>query len=365
MKHKYIKERENLHLKQNKLMAMFAELDPDPVFRFDSQGKILLANEAGSILLNNNYIIGKFLFELLPDFKEINFIDCVKNGNKSSISVQLNNKYYQFIVHGFPELEIGQLYGRDITELKNAEDDLKKALEKAEESEKLKSDFLTQISHEIRTPLNSIIGYSGLLREELKENYKIDMDALTLGMENAGKRLFKTIDKILNMAQIHTGSFEKYFENFNLYELLKRLHYENTSFAEEKNIAFNLLNKTGENEIYVYGDSYSINQIFTNLIENALKYTHKGNVDIIIEKTEDGLICVKIIDTGIGINSEYLKKVFAPFSQEESGYSRTYDGIGLGLALTKKYADFNNIDIKIESEKAIGTKFIVIFKGIS
>jgi signal transduction histidine kinase len=365
MKHNYLKEQEDLQSKQNKLMAMFAELDPDPVIRFDSQGKILLVNEAVSELVDTANITGKYLFEFLPSFKEINFADCVKNGSKSSISVQLNNRYYQFIIHGIPELEIGQLYGRDITELKNFEENLKQALKKAEESEKLKSDFLTQISHEIRTPLNSIIGYSGLLREELKQNYKIEMDALTLGLENGSKRLYKTIDKILNMAQIHTGNFEKYFENFNLYELLKSLHYENISFAEEKNLAFNLINKTGENNLYVYGDSYSVNQIFSNLIENALKYTHKGSVEIVIEINKDNSINVKINDTGIGMNEEYLKKVFAPFLQEESGYSRTYDGIGLGLALTKKYADLNNIELKIESEKSIGTKFVVIFKGIN
>ena len=364
MKNKYIKEQESLLLKQAKLMAMFAELDPDPVFRFDPQGKILLANEAGTNLINSNYIIGKNLSDLIPIFKEINFIECIKTGKKISISISYNKKYYQFIVHGFPELEIGQIYGRDITEQKNIERDLKKALEKAKESERLKSEFLKQISHEVRTPLNSIIGYSSLLKEELDKNYNSDLYVLTLGIENSGKRLFRTIDKILNMAQLHTGRYEKYFENINLFELLKKLHKENISFAEEKNLSFNLYNKTGEREVFVYGDSYSINLIFINIIENALKYTHKGNVDIVLYKEDNDLICVKVIDSGIGIKREYQQKIFTPFTQEETGYSRSYDGTGLGLALSKRFAEINNMDIKIESEKSQGTTFTVIFKGI-
>ena len=364
MKKKYLKEQENLLLKQARLMAMFAELDPDPVFRFDGQGKILLANEAGTNLINSNYIVGKHISELIPAFKEINFADCVKTGKNISILANCNKKYYQFIIHGFPELEIGQIYGRDITEQKNIEKNLKCALEKAEESEKLKSEFLTQISHEIRTPLNSIIGYSSLLREELNKNFNSELDMLTLSIENSGKRLYKTIDKILNMAQIHTGSYEKYFENFNLIELLKKLHMENISFAEEKNLSFNLYNRTGERDVFIYGDSYSITLIFTNIIENALKYTHKGNVDIVIEKNSNNLISVKIMDSGIGITKEYQSKIFMPFSQEETGYSRSYDGTGLGLALSKKFADVNNIDILIESEKLKGTIFTITFKGI-
>ncbi|MDX1701909.1 MAG: ATP-binding protein, partial [Melioribacteraceae bacterium] len=108
-------------------------------------------------------------------------------------------------------------------------------------------------------------------------------------------------------------------------------------------------------------DQYSINQLFANLLENAIKYTNKGSVTIRTQRNELGNIQVDIEDTGIGISDDYLPKLFDPFSQEEQGYTRSYEGIGLGLSLVKSYAELNNAEIKVESKKDIGTVFSVIF----
>ena len=101
--------------------------------------------------------------------------------------------------------------------------------------------------------------------------------------------------------------------------------------------------------------------MFINLIENAIKYTNKGSITIESSQNPFGNIQVDITDTGIGISQDYISKIFDPFSQEEQGYTRTYEGIGLGLSLVKSYAELNNAELKVKSEKNIGSVFTVIF----
>ena len=113
----------------------------------------------------------------------------------------------------------------------------------------------------------------------------------------------------------------------------------------------------------ILADEYSIMQIFANLIDNAIKYTKKGKVEILLTKNKSGNVMVEVKDTGIGMSKEFLPKIFEPFVQEEQGYSRSYEGNGLGLALTKRYCEINNAVIEVESEKNVGSTFRVIFKS--
>ena len=120
-----------------------------------------------------------------------------------------------------------------------------------------------------------------------------------------------------------------------------------------------LYNKNKNNSIKC--DEYSIHQIFSNLIDNAVKYTASGSVIIELRKDKDNKIEVEVKDTGIGISEDYLQNLFLPFSQEEQGYTRKFDGNGLGLALVKKYCELNNIGISVSSKKGTGTSFTLIF----
>ncbi len=108
-------------------------------------------------------------------------------------------------------------------------------------------------------------------------------------------------------------------------------------------------------------DQYSVNQLFANLIENAIKYTREGSVTLKAFKNNLGKTQINVEDTGIGISNEYIPKLFEPFSQEEQGYTRSYEGIGLGLSLVKSYADLNNAEINVSSEKNKGSVFSVVF----
>lgn len=247
---------------------------------------------------------------------------------------------------------------RDITERKKAEDELKKAKEKAERSDRLKSDFLAQMSHEIRTPINTIMNYTSLLKMEFENNVSEDNKDSFKSIQNAAIRLLRTIDLILNISDLEAGTYEPRFEKIDLAEnVVVPVINEFKQTAELKNIALNFSVTTTESPLAIV-DGYTVTQIIANLVDNSIKYTESGEVRVKITKRET-LVKVEIKDTGVGISNEYLPKLFEKFTQEEAGYTRRFEGSGLGLALVKKYCEINNIKISVKSKKQEGTIFIL------
>jgi PAS domain S-box-containing protein len=247
----------------------------------------------------------------------------------------------------------------DITEFKKAQSDIVAALDKATESERLKSAFLAQMSHEIRTPLNVILPSIPLIADELGDKDEEILSILS-SVENASKRLQNTIDMILSLSAVQSGTYKPKFENFMLADDIKNLAREFIPITKEKGLQIYFTNKTVNSEISA--DRYTINQIFQNLIGNAVKYTHSGNITITVEDYQKNRVIVKVGDTGIGIGPKYVKNLFAPFSQEDTGRTRKYEGNGLGLALVKEYVQINNGEISVQSEKNVGSTFSVHFE---
>lgn len=245
----------------------------------------------------------------------------------------------------------------DITARKRTEQELILAKEKAEESDRLKTAFLAQMSHEIRTPLNVILAAMSLIQDDLDET---DEETKTIldSVSSAGKRLQRTIDLILNISAVQSGSYKPSNEAFNLAEDLKIMVEEFKTFENEKDLTISYLNKSKNS--YIEADHYSVLQIFQNLIGNAIKYTIKGSVEVLIEDLNDDKLQVMVKDTGIGISKDYIARMFSPFSQEDVGHKREFEGNGLGLALVKKYVEINNAEILVESEKNKGSVFTVI-----
>lgn len=246
----------------------------------------------------------------------------------------------------------------DITAIKRAQQELIKALERAEQSDKLKTAFLAQMSHEIRTPLNVILTSIPLFEDLIPEGDD-EMKVILDSVKSAGKRLHRTIDMILNMSSVQSGNYKPHYESFSLSDDLKKLSDEFRSLSEDKGLTLNFTNLAGST--FITADRYTVNQIFQNLIGNAIKYTQKGFVDIILREQPNKKLKVEVRDTGIGMSKEYLQNIFTPFSQEHSGHKREYEGNGLGLALVKKYAEINHAEIHVESEKGKGSVFSVVF----
>ena len=251
---------------------------------------------------------------------------------------------------------------RDITERKKLEYNLNKAKVEAEKSNKLKSEFLAQMSHEIRTPVNTILSFVTLLKGELFDTLDEYQQESFLLIESGGKRLIRTVDSILNMSQIQSGNYELHIKELSLCEdVLSGICKEFKQIAESKGLVFRIINET--ERCTILADDYSLNQLFVNLIDNAVKYTQKGYIEIKIYLNREDRLAVSVTDTGIGIHKDYQKNLFEPFSQEDSGYTRPYEGNGLGLALVKNYCDMNNAVIEVKSEKNKGSSFIVTFNS--
>jgi signal transduction histidine kinase len=238
----------------------------------------------------------------------------------------------------------------------------KKELNVLRKADKLKSEFLAQMSHEIRTPINVIMEYIQYINDSYGHQMDIEAQSCFDSINLASRRIIRTIDLILNMSELQTGNYEPVFIKIDLNsQVLQYLFYELQRKAKEKGIE--LIYKSDIVEAEILADEYSIIQTFANLIDNAIKYTKIGKVEIHLGKNGSGNIMVEIKDTGIGISKEFQARIFEPFMQEEQGYTRSYEGNGLGLALVKKYCDLNNASIEIESEKNVGSTFRVTFKN--
>jgi PAS domain S-box-containing protein len=248
----------------------------------------------------------------------------------------------------------------DITKQKKAEQAIINAKEKAEQSEKLKTEFLQQMSHEIRTPINVILNLMQLIKEDMEVEHDSELCENFSIIDSASKRIMRTIDLILNMSMLQSNSYttsEKIVDIYN--EVLVRIYNEFRKIAQEKKIRLTLSNRLNNKVIPI--DEYSVTQIFYNIVDNAIKYTNEGRIEIIAENDDQNNTVIYVNDTGIGIDKNYLEKIFDPFSQEESGYTRRYDGTGLGLALVKKYCELNNAEIEINSKKSKGTSVKITF----
>jgi PAS domain S-box-containing protein len=261
--------------------------------------------------------------------------------------INVSEPFYQSIVE-------------DITEKKLTELATKVAVDNQKKSEKLKTEFLAMISHEIRTPLNVILNFIQMMKNDSGIPPVNDKNELIDIMVEEGERIRRTIDMILEMSQLQSDTYEYMFTEINLLEdILSPIIHLYSEKAQKKSLKIVLRNKI--KAVPIYADKQSIMQIFTQLLDNAVKYTQKGNIVITIFSDEESQICVSVSDTGIGITEEYIPHLFSLFSQEDNSYSRMFEGTGIGLALVKKHCDLNKAVIEAKSKKNVGTEFIVTF----
>jgi PAS domain S-box-containing protein len=364
----------NLHESEKRYKGLADSL-PQMLFEIDKEGIITFTNQASYKMFGYTEDIFKSDFSIyetiVPEERKQARINMGKimRDEKQHIeeytALRNDGTKFPIVFYASPIITNSLTTGLrgiaiDITERKIMENQLIKSKEKAEESEKLKSEFLAQMSHEIRTPLNIILGYTALLKDEFRQYLNEDHKNIFGSVEIAGKRLIRTIDLILNMAELQSCELEITISDTNLYEILNKLTKSFEHSAKEKNIELSCTNTYTEIPV-IKSDYMILTEVFQNLIDNAVKFTQSGKIDVNIYKNEKDKYCVAINDSGIGIASEYIDKIFLPFFQEDSGYSRKFEGNGLGLALVKKYLELIKAEITVESIKGKGSSFVIHF----
>ena len=242
----------------------------------------------------------------------------------------------------------------DISELKRSEEELIKAKEKAEESDRLKSAFLANMSHEIRTPMNGILGFTGLLKEpkltgeEQQQYIKI--------IEQSGDRMLNTINDIINIAKIESGQMEISLSGTNVNEQIEYIYSFFKPEVEQKGLQISFKNALPAKDAVIKTDREKIYGILTNLVKNAIKFTFVGSIELGYEKKGEFLeFYVK--DTGIAIPEERQEAIFDRFVQAHAGNRRAFQGVGLGLSISKAYVEMLGGRIRVESEEGKGSVF--------
>jgi len=251
-----------------------------------------------------------------------------------------------------------QATGRDITKRKLAEIARELALQEATAANEVKDQFVANISHEVRTPLNSILGFSDLLKQRYSDIISEKDRGIFGYITAAGDRLMHTVDSILNLSLMKAGTIKIHKQELDLGSITTQVVEQLNFQALDKRLDLNFTSPKRPQTIFA--DEYCIHQSILNLTDNAIKYTKEGKIELKFGHRDDR-VTLSVIDTGIGISEEYQKRLFDAYTQESEGFTKSYQGVGLGLALTKQYLELNDVELEFESKQHVGSTFTLRF----
>ena len=356
--------------------ALFSAL-----FKQAAVGVGIINSETGKFLqINNKYceILGYSYSEMLgldfmiithPDDLQVDVLNMQKLKNEEIREFSMDKRYYKkdnsivWIRLTVSALEKSNNVIKthiaiieDISDRKHFEIELKKAKEKAEESDRLKTEFINNMSHEIRTPMNGILGFSSLLN---KENLSVKKRKHYVSIiQNSGNQLMRIIDDILEISKLGTKQIKLFEQEICLNDFLLEQFSIFDIKAKENKTPLYFKKGLSDKESIILTDETKLNKILNNLLENALKFTNEGFIEFGYQlKNQELEFYVK--DTGIGIALDKHETIFDRFSQEEKELSKNVGGLGLGLSIAKENAELLGGEITLKSEKGKGATFIV------
>lgn len=253
---------------------------------------------------------------------------------------------------------------QDVTEVVEKRIELQQAITKAEESDNLKTQFLSNISHEFRTPLNAVYGFSEFLKNNKTISAEDSDEYLSLIMQSA-QRLISLMDNVINVSKIESKNISVVNTKFSLSNMLNEIieHYRLDIKDKQKNIELNLFSQHPSKEVILESDETNIRTIFDNLMSNAVKFTDSGNIDVGFSIEANKSITFMINDTGIGIENDQKNTIFELFRQSNGSHTREFGGIGIGLTISHKIILLLGGYITLDSEKGKGSSFIFTIPG--
>ncbi|MCL5030264.1 MAG: response regulator [Bacteroidetes bacterium] len=358
-----------------KRYRLFADNSTDIIATTDESGIFTYVSPVIERLLGYKpeEVIGKSFFELLhPDD-----LESIQSKRKIIIETQEsfyityrtrkkdgNYTWFESSSKKIIDKETGKIdtilsVSRDISERKKTELELLNAKEKAEEMNRLKTNFLSNMSHELRTPMIGILGFTEILHEEITDpEYRYMINTIN----SSANRLLNTLNLLLDLSRIESNNAEFNFRHLNISSSVQIITKSFEGAAKKKGLSLNLsiLNNNVASKL----DERIFEQIMNNLLNNAIKFTSKGSINVIVtsEIIDNKLWAViKIADTGIGIPKDSLQIIFEEFRQVSEGLNRSYEGTGLGLTITKKTVELMNGIITVDSTLDVGSTFTVYF----
>ena len=375
------KAEQSLKESEEKHRFLFENMTQGVVYH-KSNGEIFYANPSAAQILGLTFdqLYGKTSFD--PRWKTIHEdgSDFRRENHPAMISLKTGkavynkkmgvfnpqkNDYSWININSIPKFKENQtkpyqavVTFEDITEREQTKKDLRRAKEKAEESDRLKSAFLANMSHEIRTPMNGIMGFSQMLQE--KEFSKEKRDKYLDIIHSRTSHLLNIINDLVDVSRIEANQLTLNFQQFCLNDVLNELYrvYNNELKVKEKtHVQLNLNKSLDSRNSYIYSDPSRFRQIMGNLLNNAIKFTHEGSIEFGYELTPEGRLLFYVKDTGIGIPGNEQENIFERFRQSEGTTSRRYDGTGLGLTISRNLVELMGGKMWIDSTEGEGSVF--------
>lgn len=337
------------------------ELAQERVLEDTKDGILVVDNEYRSILYMNP--VAKELFPMLDKQSKKEAIAHIFKGEENILHIDGKN-YEIRISEIMNEQKKGEVQGYlawifDMTFINQYTNEMIQLKEESEQANIAKTNFLAHMSHEIRTPMNAIVGYAELAlhtKEQEQTNNYLE------NIKDSAKTLLNLINEILDISKIETGKMKVVNVPYRFDKLMHELYAMMTAQAEKQGLLF-IMRIDEKIPCNLVGDRVKIQEIFTNLINNGLKYTREGKVTLKINKKDQQenriLLHIEVEDTGIGIEEKNFSKVFAKFEQFDKKKNYNVEGTGLGLSIVKNFVEMMNGTITFESEYGKGTKFIL------
>ena len=339
---------------------------PDGILVLDGRDRIQDINRAAMLFLGiqNKNIIGQPA--QFSGSAETQLLTAVTDHETDDLTQEVRShaefKTFRILKHKIKNQSDSRLVViRDITEQKQAEWELIKAKEHAEESDRLKSAFLANMSHEIRTPMNGILGFAELLKEPRLSN-ETSQEYISI-IESSGARMLNIINDLIEISKIESGTMGIYLSETNVNDQTGFIFKFFKPEAEKKGLSLILSNSLPSNEAIIRTDREKLYAILTNLVKNAIKFTNSGTIEFgykhlvtssLISSSE---LVFFVKDTGNGISSELKEVIFERFRQGSESLNKKYEGAGLGLAISKAYVEMLGGRIWIDKDSEIGSAF--------
>ena len=365
-----VKRLEIVRIQQTESLKKLVDSVPMPVSCKDRNGTYIACNKAFETFMRmqKEEILGKSLHNFTsPEFAEkYHTMDAELVKNKKTQVFETSLKFAdgsihqvlfnKFVFSGVTEEDSVLLSIMiDITERKQAEEKLLQAKMAAEAANRAKTTFIVNMSHELKTPLNAVIGFSDLLLTETYGPLNEKQKRYTENISNGGNHLLSVVNSVLDISRLELGNIELYYEKVDLVGIIEEVKRVLSPLSSEKNISIEYNIEQGLKTIIV--DRVKFKQILYNILNNAITFSFKGGKVHIAAELREDMVEISVTDEGIGIQEADYERVFQPFVQIDESISKKHGGIGIGLALVKKFVEFHRGKVWVKATPGKGSTF--------